>query len=130
MKITHIYKCLDILSRTKQWLHAWSFNEYEDVFIGHRGCARISDTAKLYPYMVETQKDKNKPRMHVYRLKWESLGQAMETLHERDLEAYKYLKTLLLARDTKWQEMIEVPEYMSDNSVRLAKKLVTVDNSK
>lgn len=126
MRITHILKCLEILTMTKAWLHAYDFNQYGHVFIGHRGCARISDTQKKYPYLVEVRNDPQKPRLYEYRLKWEGLDEALAKLKEDDLGAYSFLKGLLRQKGIVWREYRMVPRETGPNTVVMEPKLIEI----
>lgn len=111
---------------TDKWLHAYDFNSYGGVFIGHRGCARISDCQKRYYYLVQVEKDPDKPRLYIYRLNWEKLDESLERLKTDDSDAYGFLKELLLNRGIKWKEYKMVPVETEDHTVRLEKRLIEV----
>ena len=119
MKITHIMLCLNILTKTDKWLHAYNFNQYEDVFIGHRGCARISDTQKKYPFLVEVRNDPLKPRLYEYRLNWENLDSGMEKLKELDRDTWLYLKDILDNKGIKIKIKRLVPMFQENGTVKM-----------
>ena len=116
--------CLNILTKTDKWLHAYNFNQYDDIFIGHRGCARISDCQKKYPFLVEVRQDPIKPRLYEYRLNWENLDNSMETLRNSDYDTWIYLKGVLNNKGIKIRIKKLVPEYQSDGTVRMVEKLM------
>lgn len=111
--------CLNILTKTDKWLHAYNFNQYEDIFIGHRGCARISDTQKRYPFLVDVRNDPDKPRLYEYRLKWENLDKAMEELKATDYNTWSYLKGILAQKGVNIKIKRLVPQYLENGSVRM-----------
>lgn len=116
--------CLKILTKTDKWLHAYNFNQYEDVFIGHRGCARISDCQKKYPFLVEVRRDLIKSRLFEYRLNWENLEHAMEELRSVDKDAWLFLKEVLEGKGVKIKIKKLVPEYQENGSVRMVEKYI------
>ena len=124
MKVTHIMLCLRILTKTDKWLHAYNFNQYDDVFIGHRGCARISDCQKKYPFLVEVRTDPLKPRLYEYRLNWENINNSMEQLKVTDIEVWKYLKQVLEEKGVRIKIKKLVPEYQENGTVRMVEKYI------
>lgn len=111
---------------TTDWLHAYNFNSYAGIFLGHRGCARISDTQKRYPYLVEVRQDPEKPRMYIYRLKWESLDEAMNKLKDDDVEAYNFVKEQLKKKSITWKEYRMVARETPDRTIVMERQLVIV----
>lgn len=126
-KITHIMKCLEILTMTDRWLHAYDFNAYGGVFIGHRGCVRISDAQKRYSYLIDVEKDPDKPRLFMYRLKWNHMIEAMGKLKEDDPQMYTFVKNSLLIQKRTWKEYRLVPEEnVETRTVTMVRRLVEI----
>lgn len=81
MKITDVMKAIVIAIRARgAWLHAYDFNDNFGIFIGHRGCARISDAKEKYPELIKWKPDPQKPKQHIYRFRTENTADALAGL--------------------------------------------------
>lgn len=122
MRITNVHKAIAIAIRAKgQWLHAWNFNSYEDIFIGHRGCARISDAAKDYDELIDVRRDATNPRMYEYRFKHEDVHNSFGKLPK---ELVKYLEEQMnhvRMPYTKKREVVEIRNGVAHISTVLEK---------
>lgn len=64
-------RVLAILIREQGWLPTYDFQNRFDIFVGHRGPARISELANQYPDMIEQRKMEGK-KTYEYRFKVEN----------------------------------------------------------
>lgn len=82
--MTHQQKVLAMMIRGPKnlWWHAYDFiGEVAGLFVGHRAPARISDIARRYPDLVETMKDPDKPRLHMYRWRHENYAEFIKNIN-------------------------------------------------
>lgn len=73
MKETQQEKVLTMMlrNRNKEWWYAYDFiGDVNGIFVGHRAPARISELARMYPEMIETQRE---GRLHKYRFRFENI---------------------------------------------------------
>lgn len=88
-----------------RWWHAWEYmGNVHDLFVGHRAPARISDLGRSYPQMIETQRDPDKPRLHMYRFRFENYDEFIKILPD-DL------------KQTVIREMIRVDRITGDSFI-------------
>ncbi len=73
--MTQKEKVLAMLIRNGGWLHTYETQHQGDLFVGHRGPARISELANDYPELVETDKTE---KTYKYRFRFDNVHVALD----------------------------------------------------
>lgn len=121
MEYTQLEKALAMLIRRGDWLSTIDFTrETEGLFIGYKGQARVSELARAYPEVIETDKT---AKIHRYCFKSENTLVGLETLPDG-------LKTLakeeIKRRGGSYLEEYTDYERIDDSTVRKVLKVRAV----
>ena len=118
MRKTNQMKVIEISVREGNWLPAYDFEKRHDIFVGHRGPARISEVANLYPQMIETDKSK---KVYRYRFRVENTAEFMPFIPE----SWRILIRETLTKIGRHYKVYEEkPVFLESGAVRFEKVLV------
>lgn len=107
-----------------RWFNTYEFMQYQEIFIGHRGPARISDLARDYPGLIET--DSN-DKVYKYRFRFNSINSGLETVPPK---VKKFILGLMHTENIKYKVFKSVPVFNeATNSVRFEMQEVVINQS-
>lgn len=61
-----------IRNKNQEWWHAEDLMEKNDIFVGYKAQARISELAIDYPEMIDRMMSNKGNRQHMYRFKFDN----------------------------------------------------------
>lgn len=113
-ELTQKQKVLRILIRDGGWLPTFKFENHLDVFVGHRGPARISEASYAYPELIETD---HSEKVYRYRIRTDNIHNALRAYPD----LAPFLREELKHAGVPFKQYVQGVEYVMKDGIRVAR---------